>query len=109
MPSGRIQREKQVVAAMIRHYCRIHHGGGEDLCDECSELARYAELRLDRCPFQEGKTNCARCPVHCYQAAKREKIREIMRAIGPRMPMLHPWMALRHGIDALRKTPKKPK
>jgi len=106
MLHGRVEREKRVVAAMIRHYCRIHHGGGEELCEECRELARYSAMRLDRCPFQEGKTNCARCPVHCYHPAMRGRIREVMRAIGPRMPLLHPLMALRHGIDALRKKPK---
>jgi len=109
MTKGRIHREKRVVSAMIRHYCRLRHGGGEELCDECRELARYADRRLDRCPFQEGKTNCARCPVHCYQPEMREKIREVMRTIGPRMPVLHPLMALRHGIDSLRKEPKKPR
>jgi len=93
---------------MVRHYCRLHHGGSEELCDDCRQLLDYAARRLDRCPFQEGKTTCARCPVHCYKPAMRKNVRMVMGAIGPRMILTNPLMALRHLRDGLRKSPRKP-
>jgi hypothetical protein len=103
---GRIQREADTVAVMIRQYCRrLKHSDGEELCADCAELLRYAEQSLDRCPFQEGKTTCGNCQVHCYKPSMREKIREVMRTIGPRMILSNPMMALRHAIDGLRKEP----
>jgi hypothetical protein len=38
----------------------------------------------------------------------REKIREVMRVIGPRMILTNPLMACQHLIDGLRKKPRKP-
>lgn len=91
---------------MIRIYCRAHHGplrktGG--LCSRCKELQDYAEVRLAGCPFQENKTTCANCPVHCYKPSMREKIREVMRYSGPRMTYRHPVLALFHLIDGMKK------
>ena len=57
------------------------------------------------CPFGEGKTTCARCPVHCYRKDMREKIRQVMRYSGPRMVYRHPVMAARHLMDGRRKEP----
>jgi hypothetical protein len=103
---GRVQREADTVAVMIRQYCRrLKHNDGEELCADCAELLSYAEQSLDRCPFQEGKTTCANCQVHCYKPNMREKIREVMRIIGPRMILTNPIMALRHAIDGWRKEP----
>ncbi len=103
--SGRMQREADTVAVMIRKYCRINHGGGKDLCADCTELLNYAERSLANCPFQDGKTTCGNCKVHCYKPSMREKIREVMRTIGPRMILTNPIMALRHVVDGLRKEP----
>ena len=105
--STRIAREIQTVQVMISLYCRRHHHG-IGLCPECGGLQDYAVKRLEKCPFQEGKTICARCPVHCYQPAMREKIRAVMRYAGPRMSHRHPVMSLYHLIDRLRKIPVKP-
>ena len=105
--SGRMQREAATVKTMIRHYCRLHHCRDERLCKECTALLDYACYRLARCPFQEGKTTCGQCRVHCYKPAMRGKIKTIMRAIGPRMLLTNPLMALRHFIDGLRKKPRK--
>jgi predicted amidophosphoribosyltransferase len=107
MAHGRIDREKHTVTTMIRHHCRKHHGSEGDLCPGCRRLAEYAAQRLDRCPFHEGKTTCARCPVHCYKPAMREQIRAVMAAIGPRMLLTNPLMAFRHALDSLRKSPRK--
>ncbi len=103
--SGRIQREADTVAVMIGQYCRSNHGDGKDLCVDCTELLNYAELSLRNCPFQEGKTTCGNCTVHCYTPSMRERIREVMRVVGPRMILTNPIMALRHAMDGLRKEP----
>ena len=89
---------------MISFYCHHHHHKNM-LCAACVELTNYALERLNRCPFQEGKTTCTKCPVHCYQPAMREKIRSVMRYAGPRMTYRHPFLALTHFIDRMRKEP----
>jgi len=99
-----MQREARTVEAMIRLYCRDHHHqppGG--LCEECRQLLAYARKRLHLCPFQEHKTTCGKCPVHCYAPTKRDRIREVMRHAGPRMLLSHPILALFHLLDGLRK------
>ena len=104
--SGRMQREAATVELMIRRYCRMKHTGGAELCDEdCRELLSYSEQRLASCPFQDGKTTCGKCKVHCYKPSMRERIREVMRTIGPRMILTNPIMAIRHAVDGLRKEP----
>ena len=103
LSSRRLQREAHTVAAMIRHYCRDHHHTPDRLCADCAELLAYARRRLTRCPFQERKTTCGKCPVHCYAPAMRERIREVMRYAGPRMLFSHPLLALMHLLDGLRK------
>ncbi len=105
MPS-RIKRESKTIAVMISDYCRDHHHS-EKQCLECAELSDYALERLKKCPFQEGKTICARCPVHCYRPDMREKIRTVMRYAGPRMIYRHPILAISHIIDRGRKKPIK--
>ena len=103
LSSRRLQREAHTVAAMIRRYCRDRHHTTDGLCPECAELLAYARHRLARCPFQERKTTCGKCPVHCYAPAMRERIREVMRYAGPRMLFSHPLLALMHLLDGLRK------
>ncbi len=94
-PASRIAREKRVVGLMIRLYCRKKENN-PTLCAQCAALLAYAEARLDRCPFGEGKSACQQCKVHCYRAAMREKMRAVMRFSGPRMLLYAPWEALRH-------------
>ncbi|OQX07404.1 MAG: hypothetical protein BWK76_24895 [Desulfobulbaceae bacterium A2] len=106
--SGRIRREATTIEVMIREYCRSTHQHGSELCADCAELLDYARRRLARCPFQEGKTTCGKCPIHCYRPDMRARVREVMRRIGPRMLLLHPWMGLRHAIDGLRRSPRRP-
>ncbi len=104
--SGRMEREAQTVTAMIHLYCeREHHTPKGELCPECSALLDYVLLRLERCPFQEGKTTCANCPVHCYRPDRRAQIRLVMRTAGPAMLYHHPLMTLRHWLDGFRKEP----
>jgi hypothetical protein len=98
----RIRREKRTVEAMVRMYCRGHHGKRAGLCEGCAALLDYAHARLDGCRFGEGKTTCARCAVHCYRPEMRERIRAVMRWAGPRMLLRHPVMAVRHVVDGTR-------
>ncbi|MDY6166609.1 MAG: nitrous oxide-stimulated promoter family protein, partial [Escherichia coli] len=48
------------------------------------------------------------CPVHCYQPAKREEMKQIMRWAGPRMLWRHPILTVRHLIDDKRPVPELP-
>lgn len=98
----RIEREMRTVTAMIQLYCREQHHSENSLCAECSALQDYAMRRLERCPFQEAKTTCAKCAVHCYTPAMREQIRIVMRYAGPRMLWKHPILAVQHLRDGRR-------
>ena len=80
------EKEKEVVSYMISLYCRKKHGG-DTLCPECAELDAYSAKRSDLCPFMETKTFCANCKVHCYKKDMRERIQEVMKFSGPRMPI----------------------
>ncbi len=103
----RLDRERRTVDAMIRLYCRDRHGSARELCADCRELREYTRERLGKCPFQEGKTTCARCPVHCYRPGMREAVREVMRYAGPRMMVRHPVLALCHLLDGRRREPSR--
>lgn len=100
------QREKKIVALMIRLYCKKKHGTEKMLCPDCQALLDYATLRSERCPFMETKTFCSNCRVHCYQPAMREKIRRVMRFSGPRMLLHHPIMAVSHVIESHKEKKK---
>lgn len=93
--SSRIEKEKRIIAMMIRLYCRRREGNAE-LCPSCRELLDYACRRLTLCPFGEKKKSCRRCTVHCYSPAMRARIRQVMRFSGPRMIFFHPLETLRH-------------
>ena len=90
------EKEKDVVSKMITIYCNSKHKLGKRLCEECNKLNEYALLRLERCPFGEGKPTCGTCTVHCYKKDMREQIRTIMRYAGPRMILYHPVDAIKH-------------
>jgi hypothetical protein len=104
-PGPRIRQEQRTIDAMLGIWCRDHHGHRDRLCDDCAQLRLYAHRRLDTCPFQEEKPVCNRCEVHCYSALRREHVKQVMRYAGPRMPLRHPWLALRHMLDKLRRVP----
>ncbi|HNT87777.1 MAG TPA: nitrous oxide-stimulated promoter family protein [Candidatus Hydrogenedentes bacterium] len=102
---GRLEREFKTIRCMIRLYCRAHHGGHGEFCASCADLLEYARVRLGRCPYQEGKTTCAKCPIHCYKPVMREQTRAVMRYAGPRMLFRHPWLTVMHYVDGLRRAP----
>ena|ERR1039458_8618363 len=101
----RLVREWQIISVMISCYCRDHHATRMTLCPECQGLLDYAGIRLEHCRFGLEKPVCAKCPVHCYQRARREQIRAVMRHAGPRMLWQHPILSLRHWLDGFRKAP----
>jgi hypothetical protein len=104
---ARLRREAATVAAMIDIYCGERHGTAvNEVCAECAELRDYSFLRLNQCPFQEGKTTCGNCRVHCYKPAMRSKAKEMMSVAGPRMVYRHPLMTARHFIDGWRRRPQ---
>ena len=76
------------------------------LCESCETLAAYAQARLFRCVYQEAKPTCANCPIHCYRPDMREQVRAVMRYAGPRMLLRHPYLAIMHLLDGLRKAPE---
>lgn len=107
MPGKRIAREKLTIKKMIALY--------ESQCPQASAvqghydaLFAYAQKRLDKCVFGEEKPACKQCPVHCYQPAKREEMKQIMRWAGPRMLWRHPVLTVRHLIDDKRPVPELP-
>ncbi len=98
----RIAAEKETIRAMLSIFCMEKHGSERgSLCGSCEELLGYAEARLERCPFGEGKPTCRRCRVHCYEAGHRQKIRAVMGYAGPRMIYTHPLMAFKHATSEL--------
>lgn len=100
----RMQREARTIELMIHRYCRDKHHASS-LCAECQELLAYAFKRLSACPFQENKTTCGKCPVHCYKPGMRGRIQDVMRYVGPRMTLTNPVLSLQHALDGLRKEP----
>lgn len=105
--SGRIEREKECIEKMVGIYCKGVHGTKTGLCAECGELLKYADLRIDKCPFGPRKSTCAKCTIHCYKKDMRAKVKEVMRYAGPRMTYAHPWLSLMHYLDGFSK-PRKP-
>lgn len=101
----RIDREAKTIKSMIKLYCHAHHHPKERICAKCDALAQYALSRLQRCPFEGDKPVCSKCAIHCYQTEKRQIIRSVMRYSGPRMLRKHPYLAMMHMIDRLRKAP----
>lgn len=102
----RMIREKKTIGYMVELYCKKHHETNGDLCPECRQFQEYAFLRLDKCPFQEKKSTCGKCLIHCYRPDMKEKVKVVMRFSGPRMLLHHPALGLHHALDARRKPPK---
>ena len=83
MSGKRISREKLTIKKMIDLYqAKCPQASAEP--EHYEALFVYAQKRLDKCVFGEEKPACKQCPVHCYQPAKREEMKQIMRWAGPR-------------------------
>jgi len=94
------EREARTIEVMIDLYCHGMHNTRQGRCEACERLLAYARQRMAACPLRERKTTCAKCPIHCYQAAQREEIRRVMRYAGPRMILHHPILTLFHLFDS---------
>lgn len=92
---SRINREKRIVAIMIQLYCRRKEGNKE-LCESCKELLNYANSRLNHCPFEEHKSSCKKCLIHCYKPEMRYRMKNVMRFSGPLMIIYHPVIFFKH-------------
>lgn len=92
---NKIDREKVVVAQMIKLYCK-HKEGNKDLCPKCATLMQYALQRLDHCKFGNNKTSCKKCPIHCYNPQMRKEIKKVMKWAGMRMLLYHPITTILH-------------
>jgi len=103
----RLKREWKTLEAMVHIYCRDQHGSTKTVCADCRQLLDYARVRLERCRFGVDKPTCAHCPVHCYQRARREQVKGVMRHAGPRMVLEHPVLSVCHWLDGFRKAPVK--
>jgi hypothetical protein len=102
--TGRLKREHETLVCMAVIYCADNHAPERgSLCEQCSNLMRYAQVRLQKCPYGAAKPTCAKCVIHCYKKLQREQVRAIMRYAGPRMPWRHPIRALTHILDKLRR------
>ncbi len=98
--SLRIKREKHTIRIMMGIYCNAHHGTQKgELCPSCTDLLNYANLRIDKCIFENQKPACQNCPVKCFKPYYKEKIKEVMRYAGPRMLLRHPLLTLLHFAD----------
>jgi hypothetical protein len=102
----RMRREKKTINYMVNIYCKAHHGASNgELCSECQQFKEYAFLRLDKCPFQDKKSTCAKCKIQCYKPDMKLQVNKIMRYSGPRLLRYHPKLALHHIWDGHRKAP----
>jgi hypothetical protein len=101
----RMKREKKTIGYMVEIYCKNHHDTHGKICPECRQFQEYAFTRLDKCPFQDKKSTCGKCIIHCYRPDMKEKVKVVMRYSGPRMLIHHPTFALHHVWDARRKAP----
>jgi len=90
-----IEKEKKTIKFMISYYCKKIHKQ-LDLCEDCLKLIEYAYKKLDLCKYGNNKTNCKKCPTHCYSPENRNKIKKIMRFTGPRMIYLMPLELFKH-------------
>lgn len=93
--ANKIEQDKETIDFMVRLYCK-HHLKTREVPQEYLDLIDYACKRLERCRFGERKPACKDCPIHCYKPELREKTKEIMRWVGPRMIFYAPKATFRH-------------
>jgi hypothetical protein len=89
----------QVLVRFTAVYCQVNHAGEKSgvavsddadgilttgrfsVCTDCRAFLAYAIERRRRCPF-EPKPACKHCPIHCYRADYRQRVRTIMSFSG---------------------------
>lgn len=105
--SMKVTDELQTVKTMISLYCRKKHKNKFCLCDECRALESYVEKRLVKCPYQDNKTFCSNCKIHCYNVEMRNRIKKVMKFSGPRIMFYHPIVAINHIKETIKSVKKK--
>lgn len=102
------KEEQSTVGFMIQLYCKGNHKEAwksrgqvskkDFMCEECRDLAEYAQMRSAKCPYiaKGTKTFCNQCKTPCYKPEYRAKIKKVMRYSGPRMMIYMPALCLRH-------------
>lgn len=88
--------ELKTLEKMLTIYCRAKHGNSET-CPRCRKLLDHAAGCLVRCQYNP-KPSCKNCPLHCWSPEIRARIKAVMRYAGPRMPLRHPLLTLRHWL-----------
>ncbi len=107
MSEKRIEREKKTIQKMLNLY-EQNNPAADKTPEHYQSLFSYASKRLDRCAFGNEKPACKHCPIHCYQPARREEMKRIMRWAGHRMLFRHPILTMLHLIDDRRPVPPLP-
>ena len=98
--------EFKTIKAMVGIYCQAHHGSKKSSpCIQCAEFIKYANEKLDRCPYGQNKPTCKKCPIHCYKKDQRQQAKKIMGYAGPRMLIKHPILAIKHLLAEKRPVP----
>ena len=95
-----LSTEKRTIRAMMKIFCKDHHGSAS-LCCDCADMLEYAYKRIDHCTYGIDKPACKDCTIHCYAKEKREKIKEVMRYSGKKMPLRHPYLSLLHVLKSV--------
>jgi len=97
-----ITREKKMVEAMVKIFCKNHHNTNDSLCSECFEIRDYALKRLENCPYQDKKPVCGKCGLTCYNKKFRDKTEKMFIYSGPRMFFQHPILGIQHICDSFK-------
>jgi hypothetical protein len=94
------KKDIKLLGKFVEVYCEARHRGAVRaavalpaelearlLCPECASFLQYAITKRLNCPLEAEKPTCKRCRIHCYDAPRREKVREIMSYVGRRLVM----------------------
>lgn len=94
------KKDIRLLGKFVKVYCEAKHRGVDrsvvdlhadaeagELCPECASFLKYAITKRLNCPLEAEKPTCKHCRIHCYDAPRREKVREIMSYVGRRMVM----------------------
>lgn len=82
-----IRNDARILRQFVEIFCREKHsprpegpttGKSPALCRNCRDLLAYSLGRRRKCPF-DPKPACRNCTVQCYQQARRQEIRQVMR------------------------------
>lgn len=89
----KLREEYEIVCEMIDLY---HRKNDRFYDGDISDLKAYVKSKLSSCPHGSNKPFCSYCKIHCYEPARREEIREVMRFSGPRFIFYRPGKSIKH-------------